>query len=62
MPYVYGEIRGTAEMTTEGGLQLIDELSHKYTGKKYAEFNPASAQDAQRVVVRITPQRVVGMV
>ncbi|MFJ9867228.1 PPOX class F420-dependent oxidoreductase [Streptomyces sp. NPDC101165] len=61
MPYVYGEIRGTAEMTTQGGEELIDELSMKYTGKKYAEFNPASAQDAERVVVRITPRKVVGM-
>ncbi|MFE2096674.1 MULTISPECIES: PPOX class F420-dependent oxidoreductase [unclassified Streptomyces] len=61
MPYVYGEIRGTAEMTTQGGEELIDELSVKYTGKKYAEFNPASADDAERVVVRITPRKVVGM-
>ncbi|KUN87580.1 pyridoxamine 5'-phosphate oxidase [Streptomyces bungoensis] len=59
-PYEYAEIRGTAELTTEGGAALIDELSVKYTGKKYAEFNPASAQDAERVVVRITPRKVVG--
>ncbi|MEU1461152.1 PPOX class F420-dependent oxidoreductase [Streptomyces sp. NPDC005727] len=61
MPYVYGEIRGTAEITTDGADDLIDELSLKYTGKKYAEFNPASADDADRVVVRITPKKVVGM-
>ncbi|MEU1706575.1 PPOX class F420-dependent oxidoreductase [Streptomyces sp. NPDC005706] len=61
MPYVYGEIRGTAEITTDGADGLIDELSLKYTGKKYAEFNPASADDADRVVVRITPKKVVGM-
>ncbi|GAA3141626.1 hypothetical protein GCM10010521_30280 [Streptomyces rameus] len=60
-PYEYAEIRGTAELTTEGGAELIDELSRKYTGKDYADFNPASAQDAQRVVVRIRPQKVVGM-
>jgi PPOX class probable F420-dependent enzyme len=59
-PYEYAEIRGTAEMTTDGGPQLIDELSVKYTGKKYAEFNPEVAKDAQRVVVRIKPQKVVG--
>lgn len=59
-PYEYAEIRGTAELTTEGGQDLIDELSLKYTGKKYAEFNPASAQDAQRVVVRVSPRKVVG--
>ncbi|MFG2354261.1 PPOX class F420-dependent oxidoreductase [Streptomyces sp. NPDC048521] len=60
-PYEYAEIRGTAEMTTEGGPELIDELSQKYTGKKYADFNPASADDAERVVVRITPRKIVGM-
>ncbi|MET9663213.1 PPOX class F420-dependent oxidoreductase [Streptomyces sp. NPDC006510] len=61
-PYTYAEIRGTAELTTEGGEELIDELSAKYTGKKYAEFNPASADDAERVVVRITPRKVVGRI
>jgi PPOX class probable F420-dependent enzyme len=60
-PYNYAEIRGTAEITTEGGPELIDELAMKYVGKKYAEFNPAAAQDAQRVVVRVLPHKVVGM-
>ncbi|MEU0335701.1 PPOX class F420-dependent oxidoreductase [Streptomyces sp. NPDC006193] len=60
-PYEYAEIRGTAEMTTEGGRELIDELSRKYTGKDYADFNPASVRDAERVVVRITARKVVGM-
>ncbi|MFB6961624.1 PPOX class F420-dependent oxidoreductase [Streptomyces sp. NPDC056309] len=60
-PYEYAEIRGTAELTTAGGKQLIDELSLKYTGKKYAEFNPSSAQDAERVIVRIRPRKVVGI-
>ena len=59
-PYEYAEIRGSAEMTTEGGQELIDELSLKYTGKKYSEFNPASAQDAERVVVRVRARKVVG--
>ncbi|WP_128381082.1 PPOX class F420-dependent oxidoreductase [Streptomyces cavernae] len=59
-PYDYAEIRGTAETTTEGGQHLIDELSLKYTGKKYAEFNPVADQDAERVVVRIRPRKVVG--
>ncbi|ANH92157.1 MULTISPECIES: PPOX class F420-dependent oxidoreductase [Streptomyces] len=59
-PYEYAEIRGTAEISTEGGQDLIDELSVKYTGKKYAEFNPSAAQDAERLVVRIRPRKVVG--
>ncbi|MEU2439016.1 PPOX class F420-dependent oxidoreductase [Streptomyces rubradiris] len=61
-PYAYAEIRGTATLTTEGGPELIDELSRKYTGKDYADFNPASKDDAERVVVRITPRKVVGRV
>ncbi|WEO96698.1 PPOX class F420-dependent oxidoreductase [Streptomyces sp. FXJ1.172] len=61
MPYVYAEIRGTADVATQGAEDLIDELSLKYTGKKYAEFNPASVDDADRVIVRITPEKVVGM-
>jgi len=60
-PYEYAEIRGTAELTTEGGQELIDELSQKYTGKMYREFNPDSVNDAPRVVVRVTPRKVVGM-
>ncbi|MEU8027168.1 PPOX class F420-dependent oxidoreductase [Streptomyces sp. NPDC049099] len=59
-PYEYAEIRGTAETTTDGAPELIDELSEKYTGRKYADFNPDSVNDAQRVVVRITPRKVVG--
>ncbi|MCX4675357.1 PPOX class F420-dependent oxidoreductase [Streptomyces sp. NBC_01433] len=59
-PYAYAEIRGTATLTTDGGQELINELALKYTGKEYAEFNPSSADDAARVVVRITPRKVVG--
>ncbi|MFF5566204.1 PPOX class F420-dependent oxidoreductase [Streptomyces sp. NPDC012623] len=59
-PYLYAEIRGTATLTTEGGQELIDELSRKYTGKEYADFNPDSGQDAERVVVRISARKVVG--
>ncbi|WP_409237843.1 PPOX class F420-dependent oxidoreductase [Streptomyces sp. PA5.6] len=61
-PYTYAEIRGTAEMTTEGGQELIDELSMKYTGKKYADFNPGSKDDTQRVVVRVSARKVVGSI
>ncbi|MFE2294211.1 PPOX class F420-dependent oxidoreductase [Streptomyces sp. NPDC059452] len=61
-PYTYAEIRGEAELTTEGGPELINELSLKYTGKPYVEFNPASVEDDPRVVVRITPRKVVGRI
>ncbi|MFD3486443.1 MULTISPECIES: PPOX class F420-dependent oxidoreductase [unclassified Streptomyces] len=61
-PYAYAEIRGSATLTTEGGQELIDELSVKYTGKPYAEFNPEGAREGQRVVIRITPRKVVGRI
>ncbi|MDT0544098.1 MULTISPECIES: PPOX class F420-dependent oxidoreductase [Streptomyces] len=61
-PYTYAEIRGSAAYSTEGADALIDELSLKYTGKRYAEFNPAAAEDAQRIAVRITPRKIVGRV
>ena len=54
-PYTYGEVRGTATMTTEGGKELINELSRKYTGKDYTNDGP----DDVRVCVRITPEKVV---
>ncbi|WP_327235955.1 PPOX class F420-dependent oxidoreductase [Streptomyces sp. NBC_01317] len=59
-PYSYAEIRGTSTLTEEGGQELIDELSVKYTGQPYSEQNPNAHLDAPRVVVRITPRKVVG--
>ncbi|WP_406390079.1 PPOX class F420-dependent oxidoreductase [Streptomyces sp. NBC_00887] len=61
-PYTYAEIRGSATLTTQGGRQLIDTLSRKYTGKDYSDFNPASKDDSDRVVIRITPRKVVGSI
>ncbi|AQU67972.1 PPOX class F420-dependent oxidoreductase [Streptomyces niveus] len=61
-PYSYAEIRGSATLTTEGGQELIDELAVKYVGKSYSEFNPNAGQDDERVVVRITPRKVVGRI
>jgi PPOX class probable F420-dependent enzyme len=59
-PYSYAEIRGSATLSTEGGQELIDELSLKYHGKRYAEVNPDAVNDSPRVVVRVTPRKVVG--
>ncbi|MFF7457592.1 PPOX class F420-dependent oxidoreductase [Kitasatospora sp. NPDC008115] len=57
-PYEYLEARGEATMTTEGGRELIDELSRKYQGKDYGYDGP----DDVRVVVRLTPRKVVGSI
>lgn len=61
-PYLYAEVRGTATISEDGADTLINELSQKYTGKDYAEFNPSSVDDDQRIVVRVTPRKVVGRV
>lgn len=54
-PYSYVEIRGTASLTDEGGRELIDRLAVKYTGEPYKWDGP----DAIRVVIRVTPTRVL---
>ncbi|MER7579951.1 PPOX class F420-dependent oxidoreductase [Kitasatospora sp. NPDC097691] len=56
-PYEYLEARGEVTMTTEGGRDLIDELAAKYRGvDKYTWDGP----DDVRVIVRLTPRKVVG--
>lgn len=58
-PYKYVEVRGTASMTREGGRELIDLLANQYMG---ADRYPADdGTDNVRVVIRITPRRVVSM-
>ncbi|MER7702978.1 PPOX class F420-dependent oxidoreductase [Kitasatospora sp. NPDC097605] len=57
-PYTYLEVRGEASLTREGGRELIDELSRKYQGEDYGYDGP----DDVRVVVRITPRKVVGSI
>lgn len=59
-PYSYMELRGTASVSSEGADELIDELARKYVGKSYAEFNPGSAEDAERVTVRVSVRKAVG--
>lgn len=56
-PYSYVEVRGTATMTEEGGRELIDRLAHKYMGIDRYTFDDGT--DNLRVVVRITPTKVV---
>ncbi|HEX6686756.1 MAG TPA: PPOX class F420-dependent oxidoreductase [Candidatus Limnocylindrales bacterium] len=53
-PYRYVEIRGEVSMTTEGGPELINELSLAYDGVPFKEKDPA----AVRVVCRLSPSKV----
>jgi PPOX class probable F420-dependent enzyme len=55
-PFVYAEIRGEATLSEEGGREPIEELSVKYTGDSY----PAEPEGIVRVVIRVTPERVLG--
>ncbi|MFF7158653.1 TIGR03618 family F420-dependent PPOX class oxidoreductase [Streptomyces sp. NPDC008139] len=54
-PYKYLEIRGTATLTREGGDDLINALSRKYTGEAYGNDEPGDV----RVVVRVSADRIV---
>ncbi|HCT78679.1 MAG TPA: PPOX class F420-dependent oxidoreductase [Micromonosporaceae bacterium] len=54
-PYVYAEIRGTVSFTTDGGPELIEELSQMYDGKSFHEKHA----DAVRLVCRLKPTKVI---
>jgi PPOX class probable F420-dependent enzyme len=53
-PYLYCEIRGTAEITDDPQAELIEELAIKYTGQSFGD-RPGE----QRVIVRVRPDHVV---
>jgi PPOX class probable F420-dependent enzyme len=55
-PYSYVEVRGTVEMTTDGGPELIERLSQLYTGESYTGDE---GTDNVRVVVRVTASKVI---
>jgi len=56
-PWIYVELRGTVMMTTEGGRDLIEALSRKYTDDDRYSFDDGT--DNVRVVVRISPSKIV---
>jgi PPOX class probable F420-dependent enzyme len=56
-PWTYVEIRGSVTMTAEGGRELIEALSRKYTDDERYTYDDGT--DNVRVVVRITPTRIV---
>lgn len=53
-PYSYVEIRGSVTLDETGGDELIDRLSRAYTGNAWT-----ARGDETRVVVRITPRKVI---
>jgi len=54
-PYAYVEIRGSVEMTENGGRELINELSLRYDGVGFRVEPP----DVIRVICRVTPDRAL---
>lgn len=56
-PYTYVEVRGSVTMTDEGGRELIDRLNMEYTGGD--RYTGDDGSDNVRVVVRLTPTKVV---
>jgi PPOX class probable F420-dependent enzyme len=58
-PYQYVEIRGSVvDITTDGADEMIDRLAMKYMGKDKYPFNKPGDV---RVVVKILPEKVLGM-
>ena len=54
-PTRYAEIRGDViRMTTEGGADHIDQLSHKYTGRTY---QPYGDRPQTRVILTISAEK-----
>lgn len=54
-PYHSLEIRGRADVTADPERSLSFRLSHKYAG----EDPPADPPGKQRVIIRITPEKVI---
>lgn len=55
-PYTYLEVRGRVSLSHEGARDLIDELNEKYHGvRPYPHDRPENV----RVIVRLTPEKVV---
>ncbi|GIF20589.1 PPOX class probable F420-dependent enzyme [Actinoplanes tereljensis] len=54
-PTRYAEIRGTARVTDEDARALVDRLARSYTGADHL----VDDQESDRVVLRITAERVL---
>lgn len=57
-PYNYVEVRGSVTMTEEGGVALIDALNEAYHPGA-GRYTGDDGTDHVRVVVRISPEKVV---
>ncbi|GAA2308593.1 PPOX class F420-dependent oxidoreductase [Nonomuraea roseoviolacea subsp. roseoviolacea] len=53
-PYRYAEVRGRVTLEEDPEGKLIQELSHKYMGQPWED-----APGTRRLIVRVTPERVI---
>ncbi|MFB7463655.1 pyridoxamine 5'-phosphate oxidase family protein [Streptomyces sp. NPDC056224] len=59
-PFLYAEIRGTATVTEDAGRAVAVRIAEEYLGPGAGkEYQDAPAENV-RVVVRITPAKVLG--
>ncbi|MEU6794688.1 PPOX class F420-dependent oxidoreductase [Nonomuraea wenchangensis] len=58
----YVEVRGTATVTVDEGRRLAVSLAERYEGEGAGEEYLQLPPEAVRVVIRLTPQRVLGAV
>ncbi len=57
-PYEYVEVAGTAELVSEGAIDSINALAKKYIDQ---DTYPWLRPDEQRVIVKVTPTKTLGM-
>ncbi|MFF2193570.1 PPOX class F420-dependent oxidoreductase [Streptomyces sp. NPDC058157] len=59
-PYLYAEIRGTATISEDAGRAVAVRIAEQYLGPGAGKEYGDAADGAVRVVVRITPSKVLG--
>ncbi|MCX5377287.1 PPOX class F420-dependent oxidoreductase [Streptomyces sp. NBC_00091] len=59
-PYLYAEIRGTATLTEDTGRVVAARIAEEYLGPGGGKEYQDTSDGAVRVVVRITPSKVLG--
>lgn len=59
-PYRYLEVRGEVEITTEGAIELLDELAQWYAGVPsfYGHIEPEENR-REHIILKITPTKIV---
>ncbi|AKL66989.1 PPOX class F420-dependent oxidoreductase [Streptomyces goshikiensis] len=59
-PFLYVEIRGTATLTEDAGRAVTVRIAEKYLGPGGGEEYANAPAENVRVIVRITPDKVLG--